>query len=137
MTTDTQVGDQWPLGSSPDGDTHRDADGAVLAPRPPATPGPWKACGTVYEHMNAEIRSGAKGQGVAIAQVWDADNGFSNALLLAAAPQLRDSLLLAVSHIEHLAAWISRDNRGYSFEALGEDMATIKAPLRDITESGS
>lgn len=29
-STDTQVGDQWALGSSPDGDTHRDAEAAVL-----------------------------------------------------------------------------------------------------------
>jgi len=32
--TDTQVGDQWALGSSPDGDTHRAPDGAVLGRTP-------------------------------------------------------------------------------------------------------
>lgn len=26
-----------------------------------ATQGPWKACGTIYEHMNCEVRGGAKG----------------------------------------------------------------------------
>lgn len=44
------------------------------------------------------------------------------------------ALRLAISHIEHMAAWIAADNRGYSFEALGEDMATIKAGLTATPE---
>lgn len=45
-----------------------------------------------------------------------------------------EGLKLAISHIEHMAAWIGSTNRGearglYSFEALGEDMPSIKAAL--------
>lgn len=46
-----------------------------------------------------------------------------------------DALRLAVQHIDHMTAWISEANRGprtqraYSFEALGEDIETIKEPL--------
>jgi hypothetical protein len=50
-----------------------------------ATPGPWKACGTIYEHMNCEIRSGAKGEGQAIAQFWDGPNAFRDGQFSAAA----------------------------------------------------
>ena len=50
-----------------------------------ATPGPWKACGTIYEHMNCEIRSGAKGEGQAIAQFWDGPNAFADGQFAAAA----------------------------------------------------
>lgn len=39
----------------------------------------------------------------------------------------RDALNLAIDHIKHMAAWIGRNNRGYSFEALGEDMPGIEA----------
>ncbi|MBT9472103.1 MAG: hypothetical protein V4514_19870 [Pseudomonadota bacterium] len=45
-----------------------------------------------------------------------------------------DALRLAISHIEHMAAWIGSTNRGeakglYSFEALGEDMPGIRDAL--------
>lgn len=40
------------------------------------------------------------------------------------------ALKLAIDHIEHMAAFITSQNAGYSFEALGEDMATIKAGLK-------
>ena len=50
-----------------------------------ATPGPWKACGTIYEHMNCEVRSGRKGEGQAIAQVWDGPNAFKDGQWIAAA----------------------------------------------------
>lgn len=56
------------------------------------TPGPWKACGTIYEHMNAEIRSGAKGEGQGIAQVWDGPHAFKDALLMAASPEMAEAL---------------------------------------------
>lgn len=41
----------------------------------------------------------------------------------------RAAFKLAIEHIEHMAAWIGQNNRGYSFEALGEDMPGIKAAL--------
>jgi len=50
-----------------------------------ATPGPWKACGTIYEHMNCELRGGAKGEGQAIAQFWDGPNAFKDGQFSAAA----------------------------------------------------
>lgn len=40
--------------------------------------------------------------------------------------ELRQQLRMAVTHLKHMAAWISKDNRGYSFEALGEDMPTFE-----------
>lgn len=56
------------------------------------TPGPWKADGTIYKHMISEIRSGTKGEGQPIAQVWDGPNGFKDALLMAAAPTLFEAV---------------------------------------------
>lgn len=41
----------------------------------------------------------------------------------------RKALRNAIEHLEHMAAWISANNSGYSFEALGEDMPDIKAAL--------
>lgn len=35
-------------------------------------------------------------------------------------------LKLAIQHIDHMAAWISAQNAGYSFESLGEDMPSIR-----------
>ena len=52
---------------------------------------------------------------------------------------MSDSLIkaleLAVSHIEHMAAWIGEQRRGYSFESLGEDMPGIKAALSASTDA--
>lgn len=39
------------------------------------------------------------------------------------------ALALAIQHIEHMAAWIAKQNAGYSFESLGEDMPGMKAAL--------
>lgn len=66
--------------------TRETADHAELALlAEAATPGPWKACGTIYEHMNCEVRGGAKGEGQAIAQVWDGPNAFRDGQFIAAA----------------------------------------------------
>lgn len=48
----------------------------------------------------------------------------------AAEDELLAALKLAVSHIEHMAAWIVERRAGYSFESLGEDMPGIYAALR-------
>lgn len=85
------------------------ADAEPVFVRPDPTPGPWKACGTIYEHMNAEIRSGAKGEGVAIAQVWDADNAFSNALLIAAAPELLEACRALVASMRRYEVEVDGD----------------------------
>lgn len=42
---------------------------------------------------------------------------------------LVEALRMAHRHIQHQAAWIGKQNAGYSFEALGEDMPTIEAAL--------
>lgn len=52
----------------------------------------------------------------------------------APADQVREALELAIQHLAHLAAWVSRKQTGgligsYSFEALGEDMPRIKSAL--------
>lgn len=41
----------------------------------------------------------------------------------------KQALTLAIHHIEHMAAWITKQDAGYSFEALGEDMPGIKTAL--------
>lgn len=42
---------------------------------------------------------------------------------------VHDELRTAIRHIEHMAAWIGKQNSGYSFEGLGEDMPSIHAAL--------
>lgn len=59
----------------------------------------------------------------------------ANAHLIATAPELLQQLRIAVGHIDHMAAWISRINAGeargtYSFESLGEDIEDIRAAIR-------
>ena len=54
------------------------------------------------------------------------------AYLATPAPEGRDpatieALKLAIGHIEHMAAWITAQKSGYSFESLGEDMPKIRA----------
>jgi hypothetical protein len=36
------------------------------------------------------------------------------------------ALKLAIQHIDHMAAWITAQRAGYSFESLGEDMPGIR-----------
>lgn len=70
-----------------------------------ATAGPWKACGTIYEHMNCEVRSGAKGEGQGIAQVWEAPNAFKDGQFIAAAnPQAVLDLIAAARSAAQQAA---------------------------------
>jgi hypothetical protein len=66
-----------------------------------ATPGPWKADGTIYEHMVAEIRSIMPGEERGIAQVWHHQQGFTDARFIAAAnPATVLSLLAALEEAE-------------------------------------
>lgn len=44
-------------------------------------------------------------------------------------PQLK----IAKGHIEHMAAWIGRQQAGYSFEGIGEDMPGIEAAIIKAT----
>lgn len=72
-----------------------------------ATGGEWKACGSIYEHMNCEVRSGAKGEGQAIAQVWDGPNAFKDGQHIAAAnPQ---TVLALIDHIRKMGAEAEED----------------------------
>lgn len=41
--------------------------------------------------------------------------------------RLRRALATAIGHIDHMGAWIAKQNAGYSFESLGEDMQAIRA----------
>lgn len=59
---------------------------------------------------------------------------FANDLLdatkrLERSSQSRRALETAIQHIEHMSAWITKQNAGYSFESLGEDMPNIRAAL--------
>lgn len=42
---------------------------------------------------------------------------------------IRIALKAAIGHLEHMAAWITAENDGYSFEGLCEDMPGIKAAV--------
>lgn len=42
---------------------------------------------------------------------------------------LDEALKTAVRHIEHMSTWIGKQNAGYSFEGLGEDMPAIRSAL--------
>lgn len=42
-----------------------------------------------------------------------------------------DALRTAIGHIEHMAAWIGKQNAGYSFESLSEDMPGIREALTE------
>ncbi len=48
---------------------------------------------------------------------------------LAARPATVSALKTAIGHLEHMAAWITTQNAGYSFEGLGEDMSGIRDAL--------
>lgn len=48
---------------------------------------------------------------------------------IAAAPELLQQLKNAKRHLEHMAAFISKEYKGYSFESLGEDMPGIDAAI--------
>lgn len=66
-----------------------------------ATQGPWKADGTIYEHMVSEIRSIMPGEERGIAQVWQHPQGFADARFIAAAnPATVLSLLAALEEAE-------------------------------------
>jgi hypothetical protein len=43
--------------------------------------------------------------------------------------ELLDALRTADRHIEHMAAWISANPAGYSFESLNEDLPGIRAAI--------
>lgn len=51
---------------------------------------------------------------------------------LARQPDVHKALAMAVRHIEHMAAWITKQNAGYSFESLGEDMPAIRSALPPV-----
>jgi hypothetical protein len=69
-----------------------------------------------------------------IAGVWGpVDEKVWTAALFAAAPDLLTELQKAVLYIEHMAAWIGKQNAGYSFESLGEDMPGIRAAITKAT----
>lgn len=66
--------------------------------------------------------------------------GFNEQVKAKCQRDLRKALKLAIEHIEHMAAWITKANSDYhvgiySFESLGEDLATIKAPIEQLSNS--
>lgn len=87
------------------------------------TKGPWRACGTIYEHMNCEVRSGAKGEGQGLAQVWDGPNAFRDGQLMAAAPELLEALI-ASQGIEPLRMELE--------DCLDEERPALVAELQQI-----
>ncbi len=92
-----------------------------------ATPGPWKACGTIYEHMNCEVRGGEKGEGQAIAQVWDGPNAFKDGQFIAAANPATVLALIA----ENQALRGERDAAQSGVEAWAHVCESLEAHLQD------
>jgi hypothetical protein len=45
---------------------------------------------------------------------------------------IEGALKTAIAHIEHMAAFIGKQNAGYSFESLGEDMPGIREALTHV-----
>jgi hypothetical protein len=43
--------------------------------------------------------------------------------------ELLAELKTATQHIDHMAAWITKQNAGYSFESLAEDMPGMRAAI--------
>lgn len=94
------------------------------------TPGPWHCQNTPFENGKPYFTfTGGKGC------YGDDGSGFgftgiiseADACVIVAAPDTLAALRTAVRHIEHMAPWISKQNAGYSFESLGEDMPGIRA----------
>lgn len=95
------------------------------------TPGPWRV-GKAGPNLCPTVGTQ---DGLMVAMVAHGENHptAANARLIAAAPELLAALALANGHLEHMAAWMSRLRTGYSFEALGEDMPSIKAAIARAT----
>lgn len=95
---------------------------------PKHTPGPWESSATgiwAKSPWNARVK-------IATITTFSLMNGIdwnANANLIVAAPELLAELRTAVQHIEHMGAWIGKQNAGYSFESLGEDMPGMRAAI--------
>jgi len=53
-----------------------------------------------------------------------------------AASEMLAALKVARGHIQHMAAWITEQSAGYSFEGLGEDMPGIDAAIAKVEGRG-
>lgn len=101
---------------------------------PKWTPGPWFAgqqpCQVAHGQwevgLSTGISSGARNGDYMLLSGCCRE---ADARLIAAAPDMAEALKSAISHIEHMAAWITSQNAGYSFESIGEDMPGLKAAL--------
>lgn len=65
------------------------------------TPGPLEAHSSIYEGMCAEVRCVEPGRERGVAQVWNHPNGFYDAQLYAAAPDMLAALNLALEYWAH------------------------------------
>ena len=95
-----------------------------------ATQGEWKACGTIYEYMNCEIRSGRKGEGQAIAQVWDGPNAFRDGQHIAACSP---ATILAL--LDALSAERERGDRAVGLLRRWRAVVAPSEALEDITDA--
>lgn len=93
-----------------------------------ATPGPWKAAVTIYEHMSCELRSTMPGYERGIAQVWDANGkGYVDAQFIALANPARvlsllDQLATSQEREAALVAVLSEFSREYDGFEDGEGL---------------
>lgn len=100
-----------------------------------ATPGPWKAVGTIYEHMNCEVRGGKKGEGQAIAQVWDGPHAFKDGQWIAAANP--DAIKAVVAALREAMALLKPFSEAAAyFDAEQEVLGGGMAPYSDRTMAG-
>jgi hypothetical protein len=95
-----------------------------------ATAGPWKADGTVYEHMAAEVRCTLPGSERGIAQVWNHDKAFADARFMAAAnPTVILALLSDIAELVERVADVRHDygNLDREYKAAQETIADLTA----------
>jgi hypothetical protein len=88
-----------------------------------------EVCAEIYDRWDKDQRSG-KLLGALAGTVTHYNRAVTRIRsALALHDELVAALECAVSHVEHMAAWIGDQNAGYSFESLGEDEPSIRAAL--------
>lgn len=116
-------------------------DAPAPPPVPKISPRPWAVDPDDRESMewNVHIVEQARPY-MRVCFMSNCSQAEANADLIMKAVNNHDALVkalkAAIGHIEHMAPWITKQNLGYSFEGLGEDMPGIRAALRAASSAG-
>lgn len=93
------------------------------------TPGPLEAHSSIYEGMCAEVRCIEPGRERGIAQVWKHSNGFYDAQLYAAAPDLLEHAIEAEAGIREAVRIMDLMGRGGDARELARHGNNLRAPI--------